>query len=89
VKEFLRAHPDRIAYDSLPRESQIVLIDLGYPSRDAEDFKKSVREILDGIGRQRKPRRPLNKVANPTIEAGREEEGDDDDHTTLSSGVSI
>ena len=89
VKEFLRAHPDRIAYDSLPRESQIVLIDLGYPSRDAEDFKKSVREILDGIGRQRKPRRPVNKVAKPNREAGSQEDDGDDDQATLTGGVSI
>jgi len=89
VKEFLRAHPDRIAYDSLPRESQIVLIDLGYPSRDAEDFKKSVREILDGIGRQRKPRRPVNKVAKPNDEASSQEDDSDDDQATLTGGVSI
>ena len=89
VKEFLRAHPDRIAYDSLPRESQIVLIDLGYPSRDAEEFKKSVREILDGIGRQRKSRRPVNKVAKPNGEAGSQEEDSDDDQVTLTGGVSI
>jgi len=89
VKEFLRAHPDRIAYDSLPRETQIVLIDLGYPSRDAEDFKKSVREILDGIGRQRKPRRPVNKVAKPNGQASSQEEDSDDDQETLTGGVSI
>lgn len=89
VKEFLRAHPDRIAYDSLPREAQIALIDLGFPSRDAEDFKKSVREILDGIGRQRKPRRPVHKNDIPTTEAGREEEdADDDDDQSLTSGAS-
>ena len=91
VKEFLRAHPDRIAFDSLPREVQIVLIDLGFPSRDADDFKKSVREILDGIGRQRKPRRPVHKNDTPATEAGREEEDtdDDDDQSTLTSGASI
>ena len=89
VKEFLRAHPDRIAYDTLPRESQIVLIDLGYPSRDAEDFKRSVREILDGIGRQRKPRRPVNKVAKPNGEAGSQEDDGDDDQVTRTGGVSI
>ena len=91
VKEFLGAHPDRIAYDSLPRESQIVLIDLGYPSRDAEDFKKSVREILDGIGRQRKPRRPVNKIITTPISeaASDEQDSDDDDQAALTSGVSM
>ena len=90
VKEFLREHPDRIAYDSLPREAQIVLIDLGYPSKDAEDFKKSVREILDGIGRQRKPRRPVHKDETPaTVAGGEEEDADDDDQSTLTRGASI
>lgn len=89
VKEFLRAHPDRVAYDSLPREAQIVLIDLGYPARDAEDFKKSVREILDGIGRQRKPRRPVHKDDTMVTEAGSEEEDADDDLSSLTSEASI
>ena len=53
---------------------RFVLIDLGYPSPDAADFKKSVREILDGIGRQRKPRRPVHKNDTPATEAGGEEE---------------
>ena len=90
VREFLRAHPDRIAFDSLPRADQICLIDLGYPSPDAADFKKSVREILDGIGRQRKPRRPVRKNDTPATEAGREDEDtEDDDQSTLTSGASI
>jgi hypothetical protein len=90
VKEFLRAHPGRIAYDSLPREAQIALIDLGFPSRDAEDFKKNVREILDGIGRQRKPRRLVHKNDTPATEARREEEDtDDDDQSALAGGASI
>ena len=90
VKEFLRAHPDRIAFDSLPRADQVCLIDLGYPSPDAADFKKSVREILDGIGRQRKPRRPVHKNDTPAPEADREEEdSDDDDQSTRANGASI
>ena len=60
------------------------------PLQDAADFKKSVREILDGIGRQRKPRRPVHKNDTPATEAGREEEDtDDDDQSTLTSGASI
>ena len=90
VKEFLRAHPDRIAFDSLPRADQVCLIDLGYPSPDAADFKKSVREILDGIGRQRKPRRPVHKNDTPAPEADREgEDSDDDDQSTRANGASI
>jgi hypothetical protein len=89
VKEFLRAHPDRIAFDSLPRADQVCLIDLGYPSRDAAEFKKNVREILDGIGRQRKPRRPVRKDDSAPPDTGRDEEDTDGDHeSTLTSGNS-
>ena len=84
VKRFLRAHPDLIPFDSLPREKQVSLIDLGFPSPDAAAFKKNVREILDGLGRQRKPRRPLRRddAANMDVRRG-EEDIDDDDASTL------
>jgi len=89
VKEFLRAHPDRIAFDTLPRADQVCLIDLGYPSPDAADFKKNVREILDGIGRQRKPRRPVRKDDRVPTDASRDEEDTDGDHeSTLTTGTS-
>jgi hypothetical protein len=52
VKRFLRAHPDRIPFDSLPREKQVSLIDLGFPSRTRRPSRR-LREILDGLGRQR------------------------------------
>src|SRR6266545_4396813 len=61
LKRFLRAHPDLVPFDSLPRKDQVFLVDLGFPSQDAAAFKKNVREILDGIGRQRKPRRRVRK----------------------------
>ncbi len=59
--QFLREHAERIPFDELRREDQIYLLDLGYPRSEAAAFKKHVREILDGIGRQRKPRRPGRK----------------------------
>lgn len=40
VKEFLRAHRDRIAFDSLPRADQVFLIDLGYPSRTRQNSRR-------------------------------------------------
>jgi hypothetical protein len=55
---FLQEHSDRVPFDSLGREDQIYLLDLGFPRREAVLFKKNVREILDGIGRQQKPKRP-------------------------------
>jgi len=59
--QFLRDHSDRIPFETLRREDQIYLLDLGFPKPEAALFKKNVREILDGIGRQRKPRRPGRK----------------------------
>lgn len=66
--QFLREHGDRIRFDELRREDQVYLLDLGYPRPEAAVLKKNVREILDGIGRQRKPRRPGRK-ANDEAEA--------------------
>jgi hypothetical protein len=86
---FLRAHPDRIPFDSLPREDQVFLLDRGFPSQDAAAFKKNVREILDGIGRQRKPRRQVRRDNASGIDAGRSlAETDDDDASTSTLGTS-
>ena len=84
VRRFLRAHPDLIPFDILPREKQVSLIDLGFPSPDAAAFKKNVREILDGLGRQRKPRRPVRRGDAGDMDVCRgEEDVDDDDTLTL------
>ena len=82
--QFLRAHPDRIPFDSLRREDQVFLVDLGFPCQEAATFKKNVREILDGIGRQRKPRRPLRRDNITAMELGRGEEGTDGGAATSS-----
>ena len=74
---FLRTHPDRIPFDSLPRENQVFLVDLGFPSPDAAIFKKNVREILDGIGRQRKPRRKVRRDEVTAMDARQDEQDDD------------
>ena len=58
LERFLREHADLVPFGSLRREDQIYLTDLGYPSDELKKFRQSVREVLDGIGRQRKPRRP-------------------------------
>jgi hypothetical protein len=75
VGQFLRAHPNRVPFDRLRKEDQIFLIDLGFPTREAETFKKSVREILDGIGRQRKPRRPARRDREPACAVDPTERG--------------
>jgi len=85
--QFLRIHSNRIPFESLPREDQIFLIDLGFPCPESAIFKKNVREILDGIGRQRKPRRPLRRGDNTSTDLGRGEENTDgDDGSTVTAG---
>jgi hypothetical protein len=55
--QFLREHADGVDFESLPRETQVYLVDLGYPCEESANFRKNVREILDSVGRQRKYRR--------------------------------
>lgn len=87
--QFVRAHPDCIPFNSLPREDQVYLFSLGFPCQAAATFKKNVREILDGIGRQRNPRRPVRRGTSTAMDVGVEEEdADDDDGSTLSVGTS-
>ena len=89
VGKFLRAHPDRIPFERLPKEDQVFLTDLGYPNAEAKDFKKNVREILDGIGRQRKPRRQSRKDSEPISDSEQgEREPEATDCTTRSAGNS-
>jgi hypothetical protein len=56
---FLQEHADQVPFASLSREEQLYLVELGYPCPERKIFRQNVREILDGIGRQRKPRRPV------------------------------
>ena len=72
--QFLRDHADRVPFDALRWEDQIYLLDLGFPRAEAVVFKKHVREILDGIGRQRKPRRPARKPNETDTSEQREDE---------------
>jgi hypothetical protein len=75
--QFLSAHSDQIQFESLPKEDQVYLVDLGFPSQQAATFKKNIREILDGIGRQRNPRRRIRR--------GEEADGNDDSLTAATS----
>jgi hypothetical protein len=89
LTQFLRAHPDRIPFNSLPRGDQVYLLSLGFPCREAATFKKNVREILDGIGRQRNPRRPVRSGYSTATDVGQgEEDYDGDDGSALSAGTS-
>ena len=57
--EFLREHPNGIRYEELNRETQIYIVDIGYPGAQSLEFRKNVRQILDSVGRQRKYRRKV------------------------------
>jgi hypothetical protein len=72
--EFFRAHSDRVPFETLRKEDQIYLADLGFPSPGAATFKKNVRWILEDIGRQRKPKRPVRREDAPAVEAAGSEE---------------
>jgi hypothetical protein len=86
---FLRAHPDRVPFDSLGRADQIFLVDIGFPCQERAAFKKNVREILDGIGKQRKPRRPVRRPDTSEMnEGGGDEDADRDDGSALNAGAS-
>ena len=88
LRQFLRGHPNQIPFDCLQPEDKVFLIDLGFPSGKAATFKKNVREILDGIGRQRKPRRPGRRGNVTTMDLGQGDEGTDgDDGSTFTVGT--
>jgi hypothetical protein len=57
LARFLQEHADRIPFETLPRGNQVYLVDLGYLCPERKTFRQNVREILDSIGKQRKPRR--------------------------------
>jgi hypothetical protein len=87
--QFLRAHPDRIPFDSLRREDQVFLVDLGFPCSEAATFKKNVREILESIGRQRNPRRPVRRSAATAMDVCcGDDDTDGDDASTLTMETS-
>jgi hypothetical protein len=70
---FLREHADGVDFESLPRETQVYLVDLGYPCEESANFRKNVREILDSVGRQRKYRRK-SRVSGEDGQGGQADE---------------
>jgi hypothetical protein len=61
LARFLQEHADRILFETLPRGNQVYLVDLGYLCPERKTFRQNVREILDSIGKQRKPRRQSHR----------------------------
>jgi hypothetical protein len=88
--QFLREHASGIPFERLPRETQIYLVDLGYPCAESAKFRKNVREILDGVGRQRQHRRKARArgVVGDGNAPDHEAAGDPANETSLSAGQS-
>ena len=42
--QFFREHADGVDFESLPRETQVYLVDLGYPCEESANFRKNVRK---------------------------------------------
>jgi hypothetical protein len=76
LERFVREHADLIPFDTLAREDQIYLLDLGYPVPERKQFRQNVREVLDGIGRQRKRRCPTRRSPDDLAEDGSEQPPD-------------
>jgi len=80
LEQFLSEHADQIPFADLPRPEQVHLIDLGYPCPGGKAFQQNVREILEGLGRDRKTRRRARKgqaSGMATGDSGPDTDGDD------------
>ena len=88
--QFLKEHADGIPFEGLPRETQIYLVDLGYPCAESAEFRKNVREILDGVGRQRQHRRKAGATVETADRKARDRETAEGpaDENSLSAGQS-
>lgn len=51
---FLKGHPKLIPYDTLQRETQVFLLSLGFPGKEAIDFQKNVKAVLESLGSRKK-----------------------------------
>ena len=54
LSEFLKRHHQLVPYKTLPREAQVYLLSLGYPAKDASDFQKNVKAVLESLGDRKK-----------------------------------
>jgi hypothetical protein len=54
LRAFLKKHHDRVPYQLLPRDVQVFLISLGYPAKDAAEFRATVKSILEDVGGRKK-----------------------------------
>jgi hypothetical protein len=51
---FLKQHHELVPYETLPRETQIYLLSLGYPAKEASEFQKNVKAVFESLGPRKK-----------------------------------
>jgi len=51
---FLKQHHQLVPYETLPRETQVYLLSLGYPAKESQDFQKNVKAVLESLGPRKK-----------------------------------
>ncbi len=89
LEQFLSEHADQIAFADLTRTEQVHLIDLGYPDARGKAFQQNVREILEGLGRDRKtPRRTVKSHASGMASGDSARDNGGDDNSACPSGQS-
>jgi hypothetical protein len=88
LEEFLREHADQIPFATLPRTEQVHLIDLGYPCAEGKAFRQNVRGILEGLGRDRKPPRPVRRERDTEMATGDSRPNPDGDGSARTAGQS-
>jgi len=64
---FLKKHADRVPYHLLSRHVQVFLISLGYPAKDAAEFRATVKSILEDVGGRKKrcDAREVDRTTHP------------------------
>jgi hypothetical protein len=40
--------------ETLPRDTQVYLLSLGYPAKEASEFQKNVKAVLESLGPRKK-----------------------------------
>jgi excisionase family DNA binding protein len=53
---FLKQHHQLVPYQTVPRETQVYLLSLGYPAKEASEFQKNVKAVLESLGPRKKRR---------------------------------
>jgi len=71
LAEFLKQHHQLVPYETLPRETQVYLLSLGYAAKEASDFQKNVKAVLESLG-------PRKKRCDAGVQRGRRQQPETD-----------